>query len=104
MEGWRHQVLSKVPLTGLLSQSSMAILAFQPATCIHGHGWFGRFGLSLCSLWCSIVTVIEFQIMTGKSPYEDTNIDNATMRRIVEIPLSQVDGDSYLSDCLEVGT
>lgn len=41
---------------------------------------------------------------TGKSPYEDTDIDTVSMRQIVRIPLPQVDRESRHSDCLEVGT
>ncbi|KIO27683.1 hypothetical protein M407DRAFT_23112 [Tulasnella calospora MUT 4182] len=45
---------------------------------------------------------LVWEIMTGKLPYEDTSVDFVIMRQIFESPLPQVDGQSRLSDCLQV--
>ncbi|KAG8932297.1 hypothetical protein FRC01_014715 [Tulasnella sp. 417] len=45
---------------------------------------------------------LVWEIMTGTVPYEDATVDFVIMRQIFESPLPQVDGQSRLSDCLQV--
>ncbi|KAG9040569.1 hypothetical protein FS837_000450 [Tulasnella sp. UAMH 9824] len=45
---------------------------------------------------------LVWEIMTGKLPYDGTTVDYVIIRQIFESPLPQVDGESRLSDCLQV--
>lgn len=45
---------------------------------------------------------LVWEIMTGELPYQDAVADYAIIRRIFESPRPQVDGESRLSDCLQL--
>ncbi|KAG8988381.1 hypothetical protein FRB90_002773 [Tulasnella sp. 427] len=45
---------------------------------------------------------LVWEIMTGELPYEGTLAEYSIIRKIFESPLPQVDGESRLSDCLQV--
>ncbi|KIO19423.1 hypothetical protein M407DRAFT_46765, partial [Tulasnella calospora MUT 4182] len=45
---------------------------------------------------------LVWEIMTGDLPYEGTSSDYAIIRKIFESPLAEVDGQSRLSDCLQL--
>ncbi|KIO20942.1 hypothetical protein M407DRAFT_29441 [Tulasnella calospora MUT 4182] len=45
---------------------------------------------------------LVWEIMTGNLPYEGTSADYAIIRKIFESPIPEADGQSRLSDCLQL--
>ncbi|KIO22136.1 hypothetical protein M407DRAFT_46472, partial [Tulasnella calospora MUT 4182] len=45
---------------------------------------------------------LVWEIMTGEMPYHNTLADYVIIRKIFDSPLPQVDGESRLSDCLQL--
>lgn len=48
------------------------------------------------------LNILGWQIMTGEMPYEGAGADYIIIRKIFESPRPQVNGESRLSDCLQL--